>query len=296
MKAATTELAVYLNALRNGDASAIVVNLFTLTLRGGQSFYYASSDVPITWNGVTYSASSILGDGLKYKASAGVEVDQQIVTIAARPTDTLGNQPFLKAVRQGALDGAHVIRHMAFLSDWNLPPVGAVMMFSGRVGEVNDLGATSCEITVNSDLILLDIDMPRRVYGPDCQHVLYDGGCKVNKAAFTFAGIAESGSWIGGVKWAAGGDLGPYLQGSLTFTSGEYAGVIATINWIDNGAHNLGFAYPLVGDNPAAGDTFVVSYGCDHTLATCADKFANRDNFFGFPWVPPPVAEIKVQV
>ena len=26
--------------------------------------------------------------------------------------------------------------------------------------------------------------------------------------------------------------------------------------------------------------------GCDHTRATCAAKFANLDNFGGFPWIP----------
>ena len=34
------------------------------------------------------------------------------------------------------------------------------------------------------------------------------------------------------------------------------------------------------------GDTFTVTAGCDKTLATCRDRFANVDNFRGFPHIP----------
>jgi uncharacterized phage protein (TIGR02218 family) len=39
---------------------------------------------------------------------------------------------------------------------------------------------------------------------------------------------------------------------------------------------------------PAAGDTFTVYFGCDHTPGTCRSKFNNLANFRGFPYVPPP--------
>jgi uncharacterized phage protein (TIGR02218 family) len=35
-----------------------------------------------------------------------------------------------------------------------------------------------------------------------------------------------------------------------------------------------------------AGDTFVVTAGCDKTFATCAAKFSNGLNFRGFPHIP----------
>ena len=36
----------------------------------------------------------------------------------------------------------------------------------------------------------------------------------------------------------------------------------------------------------AAGDTFTVTAGCDKTFATCRARFANTDNFRGFPQIP----------
>lgn len=35
-----------------------------------------------------------------------------------------------------------------------------------------------------------------------------------------------------------------------------------------------------------AGKQVEVYPGCDHTLATCRDKFGNHINFGGFPWIP----------
>ena len=36
----------------------------------------------------------------------------------------------------------------------------------------------------------------------------------------------------------------------------------------------------------AAGDTFVVTAGCDKRFATCRDRFDNVVNFRGFPHIP----------
>jgi uncharacterized phage protein (TIGR02218 family) len=36
----------------------------------------------------------------------------------------------------------------------------------------------------------------------------------------------------------------------------------------------------------APGDAFVVTAGCDKSFAVCGAKFANRDNFRGFPHMP----------
>ena len=34
------------------------------------------------------------------------------------------------------------------------------------------------------------------------------------------------------------------------------------------------------------GDTFEVVVGCDRSFATCRDRFANVENFGGFPHMP----------
>ena len=85
------------------------------------------------------------------------------------------------------------------------------------------------------------------------------------------------------VVWSAA--TADYQQGTIAFTSGANTGADVTIKAASNG--NLILAYPLP-YAPATGDTFVATYGCDHTMNTCKSRFSNLSQFRGFPFVPPP--------
>ena len=293
MRAASTAVVNYLNTLRsNPDAQAVVADCYTFTLRTGLILTYTNADVPITLNGYVYLANSILVDGLKFKCAAGLEVDQQQITIAARLTDTVGGAPFLQALRNGAFDGCEIRRERAFLNSWSAydtaNPIGSVILFKGRVGTVDSIGRTSAQVTVNSDLVLLDLRMPRNVYSPFCQHVLYDSGCGANggpvKSAFGVAGTVGAGSNATTINWA--GAVANMVQGTITFSSGVNSGVSANIKYAGPGV-NLTLSYPLESAS-STGDTFTAYWGCDHTQATCQSRFNNLANFRGFPYVPAP--------
>ncbi len=288
MRAYTGTLATYLNTLRaSSDAQALVADCFTFTLRTGMILTYTNADLPVTLNGYVYAANSILVDGLKFKCAAGLGVDQQQITIAARQTDTIGGIPFLQAMRNGILDGAEIQRERAFLNSWSsndrAAPIGSVILFKGRVGSVDNIGRTSAEITVNSDLVLLDLDMPRNLYAPNCQHVLYDSGCGLIKSAHGANGTVGSGSSQTQINWSS--SSGVYAQGTVTFSSGANTGAKANVKNADSGA--LYLSYPLP-NQPSSGDVFTVFQGCDHTQATCQSKFGNLASFRGFPYVPSP--------
>jgi uncharacterized phage protein (TIGR02218 family) len=284
MRAALPALIAYLNTLRaNPDAQALVADCFTFTLRSGLILAYTNADVSISLNGFVYAANSILVDGLKFKCDIGLSVDQQQITIAAKTTDTIGGIPFLQAVGNGILDGAGIQRERAFLSSWTGTPIGSVVLFKGRVGAVDNVGRTTAQITVNSDLVLLDIDMPRNLYSPNCQHVLYDSGCALVKNAHGASGAVAAGSTNSIIVWA--GALGAYAQGSITFSSGPNTGVTANVKSATRSALTLSYPLPHA---PSAGDVFTIYQGCDHTAATCQSKFNNLANFRGFPYVPPP--------
>ena len=288
MKITTPALLTYLNGMRSADAPLFVADLFTFTLASGTILTYANGDLPVAWNGYVYRANSLLVSGLKYKCSIGLNVDKQQITISARQADTIGGVPFLQAMQQGILDGAFIQRERAFFTNWNttggsLIPIGATIMFKGRVAEIGKIGRTTAEITVAGDTTLLDIDMPRRLWSPQCSHVLYDSGCSLARGAYSSAGSVTSSSSLTNIAWSAA--TAAYAQGSITFTSGLNAGVIRTIKAAASGA--LGLAYPLP-NWPSIGDTFTAAQGCDHTQATCQSKFANLANFRGYPYVPPP--------
>lgn len=288
MRAAPAVLIAYLNSLRlQSDSQSLVADCYTFSLRTGLILTYTNADVPISLNGTIFVANSVLVDGLKFKCEVGFNVDQQQITLSARQTDTIGGIPILQAIRNGVLDGAEIQRERAFLTSWAATPVGSVILFKGRVGTVDNVGRTSAQITVNSDLVLLDVDMPRNLYAPNCQHVLFDFGFSLVKSAFGALGSVGAGSTNTVINWP--GASAAYGQGTLTFTTGVNTGVTANVKAATSSAVTI--SCPL-SSAPAVGDAFMVYQGCDHTKATCASKFNNLANFRGFPYVPPPAYAI----
>jgi uncharacterized phage protein (TIGR02218 family) len=81
-----------------------------------------------------------------------------------------------------------------------------------------------------------------------------------------------------------GGNWAKLGNGVCTVTGGVAEGQQRTVQYAV--ATGMAFCYPLY-EIPAAGDTFTVSYGCDKTQATCGARFANAQNYRGFPFVPP---------
>jgi len=287
MKPASSALITYLNNERaNADVPLLMADAFIFTLRSGLVLCYTNVDVTFTYGGNTYLGNSILVDGLKYKAAIGLEVDQQQITIAARSTDTItSGAPFLQALRDGSFDGAEIVRYRVFFSDKiGGAAIGSVLLFKGRLGVIDEIGRTSAKLTINSDLTLLDIDMPRNVYQPTCLHTLYDSGCTLVKNAFGTNGTVGASSTASTINWSSA-DIN-FQQGSITFTSGVNAGVTATIGSVVDDT-SMTLLYPLE-SAPSPGDGFTVYYGCDHTPGTCNSKFSNLANFRGFPYVPPP--------
>ena len=285
MKTTTAAVRTAIDAARASvDARLAFAECFTFTLASGATLTWTNVDLPVAYNGAVFSATGPLVQGLKYKASVGLEVDKQQIVIAARPTDLISGAPALNAIREGAFDGASVQRDRVFLTAIGGTVIGGVTLFHGRVATVDSVGRTSAQITVASDLVILDYDMPRNIYSPTCVHTLYDSGCGVVRGTYSANGTVGAGSSasliVTGVA-AAG-----HAQGSILFTSGVNANVRATVRSVAPGA-SLSLMYPLPSP-PAVGDAFTAAFGCDHTRGTCQGRFANLAAFRGFPFVPPP--------
>jgi uncharacterized phage protein (TIGR02218 family) len=285
MKNTTAGVINLINAARAApDAPIAFAECFTFITTTGTQYTWTNVDYDVHFDGFIFLANGPLVSGLKYKGSVGLEVDKQQITIAARPTDVVNGAPFLIALRDGAFDGAPVYRDRVFLTGPAGGVVGGVRMFQGRISTVDSVGRTQATVTVASDLVILDYDMPRNLFSPTCLHVLYDAGCGIIRGTFSLDGAVGPGSNSNTINFsgARAGDV----QGSLVFTSGANANVRATVRSVDVGASYL-LMYPLP-FAPTEGDTFNVAFGCDHTQATCQSKFNNLTNFRGFPYVPPP--------
>lgn len=285
MKQTTTAVMNLVNAARAApDAPIAFAECFTFITTTGTQYTWTNVDYPVAYNGSTFLANGPLLQGLKYKGSVGLEVDKQQITIAARPTDVINGAPFLIALRDGAFDGGPVYRDRVFLTAPNGAVVGGVRMFQGRISTVDNVGRTQATLTVASDLVILDYDMPKNLFSPTCLHVLYDSGCGVIRGTYATNGTVGAGSTSSQFNFV--GALAEHTQGSLVFTSGANANVRVTIRFVEAGAA----LYPLYPPPfaPATGDAFTVYAGCDHTQATCQGRFNNLANFRGFPYVPPP--------
>ena len=276
--------------------SFFIAELYTFKLLNGTSWYFTGADVKVTANGTGYVASALLISGLGYKVGIGFTVDEQEMRVAANPQDTsLDGVEFLAGISNGLLDGAYVTRQRAFWAspaDVGSEPVVVVPIFIGRVSTITKVGRTAAQIKLKSPLVLLNIDMPRNFYTPGCQHTLYDSECTLVKSTFGYAGTVDIGPSALSIPWAGGVQPGPtgadglgnYAQGRLLFTTGALNGLQFLI--ADNDISTLHMAYSF-NTLPAQGDRFTAFFGCSKTINSCFNKFANLQNFRGFPFIPP---------
>lgn len=272
------------NARAANDAQLIMADCFTFAFADGSTLLVTNADIEVNIDGRLFLANTIRVDGLKYKCSVGLSVDKQKITIVAAQGDTIKGAAALAAIANGVLEGCFITRERPFLPAWGQAAIGSVVLFKGRVGTVDGVGRTSAQVTVNSDLVLLNIQMPRKLYAPACQWVLYGFGCGLNKENFKVTGFVQTATAASIVVNVTGAPAN-LAQGTLEFTSGVNSGVSATIKSVSGST--LNFAYPL-DEVPSPGDTFEAYYGCDLTVATCTSRFNNFANFLGFPYVPPP--------
>ena len=208
MKNTTAAVINLINAARAApDAPIAFAECFTFITTTGTQYTWTNVDYDVHFDGFIFLANGPLVSGLKYKGSVGLEVDKQQITIAARPTDVVNGAPFLVALRDGAFDGAPVYRDRVFLTGPAGAVVGGVRMFQGRISTVDNVGRTQATVTVASDLVILDYDMPRNVFSPTCLHVLYDAGCGIIRGTFSLDGAVrrrvqlEHDQFLGRARW-----------------------------------------------------------------------------------------------
>lgn len=111
-----------------------------------------------------------------------------------------------------------------------------------------------------------------------------DEPCGVDPAGYTATASVESVTSNRLIKAPALAQIIDYFGGGrLTWTSGENIGDVAHVAQY---APGLVVLLRPAGLPIAAGDTFSIVAGCDHTVGTCAAKFNNAINFQGEPLLP----------
>lgn len=162
-----------------------------------------------------------------------------------------------------------------------------VLMTSGNLGEVERAdNAFSAEVR---GLAHRWHQKRGRVFGATCDTTLGDARCGVDLEGTANRGVGNVLSASGTVLEVSGLSAFEstwFARGLLTFTSGASAARSFSVATFDTGAMATVVLQEAPVHSISAGDTFVITAGCDKRFETCRTKFANGVNFRGFPHVP----------
>ena len=123
--------------------------------------------------------------------------------------------------------------------------------------------------------------IPSVYYQPQCNHVLYDGRCRVARSG-TFlhsTQVTQVSQVSVEVQDVAGRPNDWFRGGEIVRTSDSERRLI-----IRQTGNDLTLNFPF--RTLVAGDQVQLVAGCDRTAATCRDKFTNIENFGGHPLIP----------
>lgn len=184
---------------------------------------------------------------------------------------------------------------IAILNDVGDEPI-SVTVFRGHVddgnyvtywkGRVSSQSTARDEVSLECEPIFTSMKRPglRARYQKTCRHALYQRGCTLTDS--DFADVASTTAVSGRtVTLASNPNADPnYYQGGMI----EYNSVKRyVINHSGTTITLMRSFDDLEIEVTTNGATAVTLYpGCDHTKATCRDKFNNLVNYGGFPFIP----------
>ncbi|MEO0618826.1 MAG: DUF2163 domain-containing protein [Pseudomonadota bacterium] len=232
-------------------------------------------------------------DGTSYEAASGFSARdaRQAVGLNVDNTDVEGALQSGRISEQdladGVYDGATVSLYRVNWSD----PSQRVLLRVGTIGEV-----TRTEHGFRAEVRGLSAQLGQtqgRLYQRQCDAALGDDHCGVD---LTGAGLQRVGAVVSSdtsTRFTVsfdGADNIPnnwFSFGLIDWSSGAQSGRRVQVrgHTFAAGIHTLDLWEPMRG-LVEAGDMFVATTGCDKSITTCRDKFANALNFRGFPHLP----------
>lgn len=264
------------------QASTTMARCWRLQRRDGLVLGFTDHDRDLVFGGTTYRAGAAL-TASEAAASLGLSADD-MEAAGALQADTITEAD----IARGLYDGAAV---ELWEADWTDPPKRQLIA-RFEVGSVRR-GAVAFTAELRSATARLELATGRHL-GP-CDATLGDARCGVNLAPgspFRGTGTVAAGSVSADRRAFRAAGLGGFAsglfaRGVLTWTSGANAGAVHDVrgHGLAAGVVSLEL-WRAPAFTVAAGDAFAVTAGCDKTLATCRDRFANAANHRGFPSLP----------
>lgn len=237
----------------------------------GVTLGFTSHDRDIMFGGVTFrTAPGMVPSAIRL--TSALDSDSAEIT-GALSHDSISNDDLIA----GRFDGARIV---VGLVDWETAENAT--LYAGTIGSVTSEGSGfSAELLSLKQALKADI-VPRT--SPTCRAAFCGTGCTLSAPRYTHEGkliaVDSDGS---GVRIDTPASRTALAYGTLRWLDGPETGLVRRIEQVDGDVLILDHSTPITVD---PGTRVILREGCDHTLGTCADRFANAINFQGEPFLP----------
>jgi uncharacterized phage protein (TIGR02218 family) len=255
---------------------------FSAELEGTASYWRIARRDGVTL-GFTGHDRDLWIDGVLHRAAPGMlpSAVRRTADLSADSVDVQGalthDSITAADLSAGLFDGAQV---QLGIVDWETGDLAT--LYRGEIGAISEEAAGfSAELL--SAKAQLDADPVPRT-SPTCRAQFCGPGCTLSAVRFTHdLRVATIDLAANAVSFAGGPAAEALRDGSLRWVDGPQAGQSNLVVDVDGAMLVLERA---LDPGISAGDLARVREGCDHTIATCASRFANSVNFQGEPFLP----------
>ncbi len=249
-----------------------VATFWRVMRRDGVALGFTSHDRDLWFEGVLHRAAPGMVPSA-IRRSADFEPDSAEVegalSHAAISAEDLANGRYDGAVVQiGVVDWESLEQHT---------------IYRGTIGTVAEEAGSFTAALVSRKAELARDPVPRT--SPSCRAAFCGPGCTLSAARFTHeALLAAWDAEANAATLECAASAAQLAGGTLRWLEGPLAGFTLGIAGTTAGGAVV-LDTPLDAA-PAIGSRALVREGCDRTLETCADRFANSVNFQGEPYLP----------
>jgi uncharacterized phage protein (TIGR02218 family) len=251
---------------------ATIAFCWRIERRDGVTLGYTSHDRELEIGGLLYRSTPgmlpsaiALTDGFD---ESGLEVSGALRSEAITAAD----------LHAGRWDGAAAA---VFMVDWEALEAEPIDVARGDLGDVS-ISRNAFEAELRGLAAALDRPVVEQT-SPECRAELGDKRCRVDLAPLTFVARIAAVPSTTSLELSAQPAGRRFRHGKIRWLSGENSGLGVGLVSCDSALVTLRDVPHFL---PAEGDLVEIVEGCDKSIATCSDRFANALNFRGEPHLP----------
>jgi hypothetical protein len=203
--------------------------LYEVTLRDGNTYYYTDHPVDYLWNSQTYTALPITRDPINFNLN--LETDTVKVYLAGISGD------LVTYVQANNLDDAEVTIKRIHWNTGTYASDDELIVFKGNADVSFNRNLLTLELRPWIDS--LNLQVPAHTYQEPCNWRIYEDGCGLKQSSFSYTGTATNGNQgvlidvTRGLLYKLqfdGGDVADTIHKGELVTGGVGAGTALVVN------------------------------------------------------------------